>query len=220
MGTQPTGRAAEANDGASPDDSTRTASSQPAAILESWVDEHARYLFRYALPRVRDHHAAEELVQETFLAALRALESFDWESSPRTWLVGILRHKIMDLFRTRNRRGDRKAALPSESLDESDPEIDALFDDQGRWIRKPLQVEIDPAALLERADFWAVFEDCLGSLPELQAEVFSLRVMDDVKSNEICKVLSISSTNLWVLLHRARARLRACLETKWFESDS
>ncbi len=61
-----------------------------------------------------------------------------------------------------------------------------------------------------------VFEGCLGTLPELQAEVFSLRVMDDVKSEEICKVLSISSTNLWVLLHRARALLRACLEAKWF----
>jgi RNA polymerase sigma-70 factor (ECF subfamily) len=214
MDTHATGKSARTQDGASPGISTGAARSEPGAMIESWVDDHGGYLFRYALPRVRDHHAAEEVVQETFLAALKAWESFHSKSSPRTWLVGILRHKIMDLFRTRNRRGER------ESLDESDPAIDALFDGKGRWIRQPVQVEIDPAALQERADFWVVFEDCFGTLPELQAEAFSLRVMDDVKSDEICKVLSISSTNLWVLLHRARARLRACLETKWFESDS
>lgn len=182
-------------------------------IVESWVDEHADYLFRYALPRVRDHHAAEELVQETFLAALRAGESFRSKSSPRTWLVGILRHKIMDVFRARDRKGE------PESLDESDPAIDALFDGKGRWIKKPEHVEIDPAALQECADFWVVFEDCLGALPELQSQAFSFRVMDDIKSEEICKLLSISATNLWVTLHRARARLRTCLETKWFRSN-
>ncbi len=150
-------------------------------------------------------------MQETFLAALKALESFRSKSSPRTWLVGILRHKIMDLFRKQDRKRE------TESLDVSDPAIDSWFDQEGRWIKIPTNIEVDPVALQERADFWVVFEDCLGTLPELQVEAFSLRVMDDVKSEEICKVLSISSTNLWVLLHRARARLRACLETNWFD---
>ena len=211
MGTQPTGKTADAKDYASPGDTTGTALSKPSAMIESWVDEHAGYLFRYALPRVRDHHAAEELVQETFLAALNALTSFHSKSSPRTWLVGILRHKIMDLFRKQDRRRE------TESLDASDPEIDSWFDKAGRWIKAPTNIEVDPVALRERADFWVVFENCLGALPELQVEAFSLRVMDDVKSEEVCKVLSISSTNLWVLLHRARARLRACLEAKWFD---
>lgn len=182
--------------------------------MESWVDDHAGYLFRYALPRVRNHDHAEELVQETFLAALRSFDTFHATSSPRTWLVGILRHKIIDLFRKRDRTKER------ESLDERDAAIDSWFDGKGRWINAPAHVAFDPATQRDRADFWVVFEECLGTLPELQANAFSLRVMDDVESEEICKVLSISSTNLWVLLHRARARLRACIETKWFDSDS
>lgn len=214
MGTHPTGKFAAAEDGASRSMSTEAVRSEPAAIVESWVNEHGGYLFRYAFSRARDHHAAEELVQETFLAALGAFESFHSKSSPRTWLVGILRHKIMDLFR----KVDRKKE--TESLSASDPAIDSWFDSEGRWIKPPAPIEVDPAALRERADFWAVFEHCVGTLPELQANAFSLRVMDDVESEEICKVLSISSTNLWVLLHRARARLRSCLETKWFDLES
>ncbi len=211
MGTQPTGKTTGIKDGASPDESMGAAQSAPTEILESWVDEHAGYLFRYALPRVRDHHAAEELVQETFLAAMKTLDSFQSKSSPRTWLVGVLRHKIMDLFRKIDRKRE------TESLDVSDPAIDSWFDNKGRWIKAPEHIDVDPAALQERADFWVVFEGCLGALPELQADAFSLRIMDDVESKEVCKVLSISSTNLWVLLHRARARLRACLEAKWFD---
>ena len=209
-----TGKTARIKEDASREISTGAAQTEPAAILESWVDDHAGYLFRYALPRVRDHHAAEELVQETFLAALKAFESFHSKSSPRTWLVGILRHKIMDLFRKLDRRRE------TESLDEGDPTIDSWFDSKGGWIKPPAQIKADPAARQERADFWVVFEDCLSTLPEPQAEAFTLRVMDGVHSEEICKVLSISSTNLWVLLHRARARLRACLETKWFDWES
>ncbi len=120
----------------------------------------------------------------------------------------------MDLFRRRGR--ERK----TESLDVSDPTIDSWFDSQGKWIKSPASIEVDPVVLRERADFWIVFENCVGTLPELQAEAFSLRVIGDVKAEEICKVLSISSTDLWVLLHRARARLCLCLETEWFGSNS
>ena len=214
MGKQSTGKTAGAKDGASLSISTGSAPSEPAAIIESWVDDHAGYLFRYALPRVRDHHATEEVVQETFLAALKGSESFQSESSPRTWLVGILRHKILDLYRKLDRKRE------AESLDVSDPTIDSWFDSQGRWINAPEHIEVDPAALEQRADFWVVFENCLSALPAVQANAFTLRVMEDVRSEEVCKVLSISTTNLWVLLHRARARLRACLETNWFDSDS
>ena len=214
MDTHATGKNAKTEDAASRPTSTGAARSEPATMIDSWVDDHAAYLFRYALPRVRDHHAAEELVQETFLAAMKTLESCHSRASPRTWLVGILRHKILDLFRKHDRKRE------TESLDASDPAIDSWFDGKGRWIKAPEHIEVDPAALQERADFWLVFEDCLGRLSDLQAEAFSLRAMDDVKPEEVCKVLSISSTNLWVLLHRARARLRACLETTWFNSDS
>lgn len=187
---------------------------EPAHIIESWVDEHGDYLFRYALPRVRDRHVAEELVQETYLAALKAVESFRGDSSPRTWLVGLLRRKIADHYRKRSREGE------GESIDTTDPMIDAWFDDKGSWIKWPSRCEMDPAELLQRADFWVVLENCVQALPERLAAAFTLRMMEARESEEVCKVLSITTTNLWVALHRARARLRACLEANWFESEA
>ena len=170
MDTHATGKSAKTEDAARPT-STGAAQSEPAAMIDSWVDDHAAYLFRYALPRVRDHHAAEELVQETFLAAMKALGSFHSKSSPRTWLVGFLRHKILDLFRKRDRKRE------TETLDVSAPAIDSWFDSKGRWIKAPEHIEVDPAALEQRADFWVVFENCLSALPAVQANAFTFRVM-------------------------------------------
>ena len=182
--------------------------------VEAWVDEHADYLFRYALPRVRDHHAAEDVIQETFLAALKSAHEFRGDSSPRTWLVGLLRRKIADHYRKRYREGE------GEFIDATDPTIDSWFNEKGRWIAWPKRCEMDPAALHEKAAFWRAFENCLQALPGRLAEAFTLRVVDQRKPDEVCKVLSITPTNLWVTLHRARARLRACLEANWFHSEA
>ena len=183
-------------------------------VVEAWVDEHADYLFRYALPRLRDRHITEDVIQETFLAALTAAEGFRGDSSPRTWLVGLLRRKIADHYRKRYREGE------GESIDATDPTIDAWFDEKGSWIVGPKRCEIDPAELQQRADFWNVLQSCLQALPDRLAEAFTLRVVDSWKPDEVCKVLSITPTNLWVALHRARARLRACLEANWFQSGA
>ena len=206
------GKNARTEDRASQSGSTGAVVSDPTAILESWVDEHADYLFRYALPRLRDRHVAEEVLQETFLAALRSVAKFRGDSSPRTWLVGLLRRKIADHYRKRYREGE------GESIDTTDPTIDAWFDEKGSWVTQPKRCEIDPAELQERADFWTVLQGCLQALPDRLAEAFTLRVVDNRKPDEVCKVLSITPTNLWVALHRARARLRACLEANWFET--
>ncbi len=214
MGKQATDKATSTQDRASLDDATGTARPEPATIVETWVDEHGDYLFGYVLPRVRDRHLAEELVQETFLAAIKAVKSFRGDSSPRTWLVGLLRRKIADHYRKRSRE------LEGESIDTTDPMIDAWFDNKGAWIRWPSRCEMDPAELRERAEFWVVLENCVQALPERLAEAFTLRMMDDREPDEVCKVLSITPTNLWVILHRARARLRACLESNWFNSKS
>ena len=198
---------------ASQDTTTEAGRTDCTRTVEAWVDEHSHYLFQFALPRVPDRHAAEEIVQETFLAALNGIESFRGDASPRTWLVAVLRRKIADYYRKHTRDWD------TNSIDISDPTIDAWFDQNGSWIRKPSCQEIDPAELQERADFWVVFEKCLRALPGRLAETFSLRVVDDRAPDEVCKVLSITPTNLWVALHRARARLRACLEAHWFQSE-
>ncbi len=182
--------------------------------IEAWVDEHADFLFRYALPRLRDLHATEEVLQETFLAALKSADSFRGDSSPRTWLVGLLRRKIADHYRKRYREGE------GESIDATDPTIDAWFNEKRRWITWPKRCEMDPAAHHENGAFWRAFESCLKALPERLADAFTLRVVDDREPEEVCKVLSITPTNLWVALHRARARLRACLEANWFGSDA
>ncbi len=183
-------------------------------VVEAWVDEHADYLFRYALPRLRDRHVTEEVLQETFLAALKSVDKFRGDSSPRTWLVGLLRRKIADHYRKRYREGE------GESIDTTDPTIDAWFDEKGSWIVLPKRCELDPAELQQKADFWKAFEGCIQALPERLAEAFTLRVVDNRKPDEVCKVLSITPTNLWVALHRARARLRACLEANWFQSGA
>ena len=183
------------------------------ATVESWVDKHANDLFRFASLRVRDSLVAEDLVQETFLAALKGFDSFRGDSSPRTWLIGLLRHKIADHFRRLNRQ--RRVEDAS-----TDAAIDAWFDHKGAWINKPDPHSLDPLLLSQRADFWAVFKKCFHALPDRIGQAFSLRVLDDMKPDEVCKVLSLSSTNLWVMLHRARARLRACLEADWFQREA
>lgn len=179
---------------------------------EAWVEVHGDVLFRYAAARVRDDAAAEDLVQETLLAALEAREGFRGDSSERTWLIGILRHKIVDHLR----RMARDPLVAGEGLDAPGEGIESMFKQDGTWARPPGAWGADPAALAEREEFWAVLRACLKALPNRLGQVFALRMMDAADPQEVCKALDVSATNLWVMLHRARARLRACLETHWF----
>lgn len=182
-----------------------------------WVDEHGDYLFKYALFRLRDQSAAEDVVQETFLAALKAYEKFEGRGSERTWLTGILKHKIIDHFR----RASREIAVGEDS-DEA-PEHREFFERpdpwNGHWNPNyaPADWRVSQAELLERSDFWKVFGECLDPLPKRTASAFSLREIDGLTSEEICQILSITVNNLWVMLHRARLHLRNCLERNWFK---
>jgi RNA polymerase sigma-70 factor (TIGR02943 family) len=174
-----------------------------------WVDNHGDVLFRYALLRLRDSPAAEEVVQETFLAALKSRDSFSGRSSERTWLVGILKHKIVDYIRRRIREH------PAAEADTSDFNTEEPFDGAGRWKTGPARWRTDPAVAREMSEFQQVFNTCMENLPERQADAFTLREMEELSSEEICKVLGISETNLWVMLHRARQRLRGCIDEEW-----
>jgi len=175
-----------------------------------WVDAHGDILFRFALVRVRDRTLAEDLVQETLLAAFRGRDSFSGRSSERTWLVGILKNKIADHFRRSARESSRDEQLLREALG------DTPFDGKGHWRAGPSDWGTDPAALARQAGFLDQFRRCLSELPGTQAGAFTLREVDGLGTQEICKILEISETNLWVILHRARMRLRACLEANWF----
>lgn len=179
---------------------------------EQWVVRYGDYLFRYARFRVWDHRAAEDLVQETLLAALQAQAHFAGQSSERTWLVAILKHKILDHFR---KAGRERLVYQDEGLNGT-PED--LFDDAGHWksgMDGPKEWGANPSLILERKEFWDVLQRCLSELPSRMASAFSLREIDDLPSEEICKVLNISATNLGVMLHRARGRLRRCLEIRF-----
>jgi RNA polymerase sigma-70 factor (TIGR02943 family) len=177
---------------------------------ERWVDEHADYLYRFALARVGAPEAAEDLVQETLLAALEAAPSFAGRSSERTWLTGILKNKLVDRLRQTQR-----ARLVAD-LGRPDDFVDGLYDRAGHWKAGPREWEGDPARALERREFWEAFRHCHAHLPDRMREVFSLRHLDGVPGPEVCRVLGISATNLWALLHRARVRLWRCLDRTGF----
>jgi len=193
-------------------------SSQPTAATgpEQWVDAYADVLYRYAVSRVGRPHLAEDLVQDTLLAAIQAQRSFRGDSQERTWLIGILRHKVLDHFRSAKTR--RETQLGQDD-DGGGDVFDSWFNEKGGWKAPPGQWTPDGQQLLESHEFWGVFHDCMTNLPDRPRQVFTMKVMDDQASAEVCKELKITSTNLWVVLHRARALLRACLEKHWFTGD-
>ncbi|HYE72150.1 MAG TPA: sigma-70 family RNA polymerase sigma factor [Blastocatellia bacterium] len=185
---------------------------------EAWVDLHGDALFRYALLRLRDRSAAEEVVQETFLAALNSYEKFSGHSSERTWLIGILKHKITDHFR----RTSRFMPLVQDERDEISSANDRVFFTTGEWVDHwhnetgPCDWNATPETALVQTEFRQRLRSCLSALPERLAAAFALREIEGLSSEEVCKVLEITSTNLWVMLHRARAQLRLCIEMHWF----
>lgn len=180
---------------------------------EQWVDAHGDYLYRYALLRLRNASWAEDAVQETFVAALKARERFSGQSTERTWLTGILKHKIADLFRKRQRE------IAASELSSEDEEVDRLFDEKGKWIEALAEWKRTPAEKLEQVEFWNVLKDCLSKLPERHAQAFMLRSIEGFESAEVCNIMEITATNLGAILHRARMRLRNCLEINWFKDS-
>lgn len=179
---------------------------------ELWLDEHGSALYRYALARVRDQHKAEELVQETLVAALQARERFAGTASLRTWLIGILKHKMLDQFRREARQVSLQDTAPDG--DEEPSPIEDNFTPDGRWSTR-LTHWGNPEQALEDSQFWTVLQYCLDHLPERLARLFLLREVMEEGTKEICKELAITPTNLWTMLYRARLGLRQCLDRNW-----
>jgi RNA polymerase sigma-70 factor (ECF subfamily) len=187
-----------------------------AAIIddpESWVDDYGDFLYRFALSRVKDPDVAEDLVQETFLAALRSRESFKGRSAGRTWLIAILKHKIVDYIRKKIREPS------SDKIEALTGLVDSNFDESGKWQVRPRKWSINPAKIYEQKEFFAVLYHCLAELPERLAEAFMLREMDGLGTTEVCKALDITATNSWVMLYRARMSLQRCLEDRWLGAE-
>ena len=174
-----------------------------AATASDWLEKHGDYLFNFAIGQVRDEHVAEDLVQETFLAALKARDSFQGQSSDRTWLVGILRHKICDHLRRVTRH--RAVYVQPDAERTNDNEA---WDEATLWLHESAADCTHPARRMELGEFREALEMALGQLPPRVAEVFKLYEMEEQSNPEICKKLNISESNLWVMLHRARKQLR------------
>lgn len=181
---------------------------QPDLDPERWLADHGDVLYRFALSRLRDPQTTEDLVQDTFLAALKGAESFSGRAQERTWLIGILKHKIIDHFRK------HKRMFLSEDLEMKEQDPGAFLDRKGEWTIGQSAWITDPQEAFRRKEIWKILEECLEQLPERQKAVYILREVQEQRAEDICKELDISPSNLWVTLHRARLQLRTCLAGK------
>jgi len=175
------------------------------------LEKHRPVLFRFAMLQLRNQAQAEDAVQETLVAAIQGAASFAGKSSVRTWLVGILKHKIIDHIR----RASRVQALDVPDAETSLEDFDVLYKEDGHYANMPAEWG-DPEAALSQRKFFETLERCLEGLPKNTARVFMMREVMGLETGEICKELAITATNCWVLLYRARMGLRACLEERWF----
>ncbi len=183
---------------------------KPAHFAMDWLQAYGDRLYSYAVARVSgDQAVAEDLVQETLLAAIKAYPRFKGESTLETWLIGILRRKVIDRYRKASRRLEADGAEHGESSD-------GLFDSRGSLV-DVIKWKGATSEQVQSAEFREVFDSCLAELNPPLAEAFTLCVMDQLSTEEACSILGITSTNLSVRLHRARVRLRKLLQSRWFE---
>jgi RNA polymerase sigma-70 factor (ECF subfamily) len=174
-----------------------------------WISNYADLLYAYTMARVNDSGLAEDIVQETFLSAWKAKESFKGEASEKSWLYAICKNKIVDYYRKKARDIVQPVADSSDS--------DNYFDEVEHWTgdTAPGSWGIDYQQTINDKEFYSVLEGCKKKLQQLQQSVFVMKYMEDLDSAEICKALGITASNYWVLIHRAKLQLRACLEKNW-----
>ncbi len=180
----------------------------------TWVEQHGDVLFRYAISRVRDASIAEDVVQDSLLAALEGRNRFSGQSDERTWLISILKHKIIDHFR----RTSREAVNDIDPIElAEDPDFRHSSRRPGTWEAgaRPDDWSVTPDNALENKEFREFFQRCLDNLAPHLAVIFVLREMEELSAEKICNVLNITATNLRVMIYRARKGLRKCLEVSW-----
>jgi len=175
-----------------------------------WVDNHADYLYAYAISRISDDEQARDLVQEVFLAALEKADKFEGKSSERTWLTAILKNKIIDIYRKRS-SGLNNAVKVAEKEQED------FFYEDGHWREEhwPKELGFEDNDPLHNKEFNHVLQRCMKKLPELWLAVFTMKHMEDEPTENICAELKVSSANFWVIIHRTKLNLRACLQKNW-----
>ncbi|MGY5848679.1 sigma-70 family RNA polymerase sigma factor [Salegentibacter sp. HM20] len=173
-----------------------------------WVEKYADYLFNFAIARVNDREVAKDLVSETFLAGLNSAANFEGKATERTWLVSILKRKIIDHYRKINSQKGQAEV----KINYGDAEND------GDWLEEQVADVFDRTAEdeMENTELGLAILECLDTINEKHAAIFKMKTIDEAETEAVCNEFNISPSNLWVIIHRARTALAACLEKKWF----
>jgi len=180
-----------------------------------WVDEYSEEFFRFAIYRVKNREVAEDLVQETFLSALKSLKNFRGDCPEKSWLYNILRNKIIDHFRKKTNQEVKQSSAAIETDDSFFMQYFKKGGQQWNSEAAPENWDIAVDKILERQEFMHFLMLCISLLPDTWAKVFSLKNMEDLSTKEICKELNITASNLWTIIHRSKLQLRGCLEKHW-----
>lgn len=176
----------------------------------TWIDKYSDYLYNYTISRVSDREIAQDLVQDTFLAGLKSMKNFKGESSERTWLISILKRKIIDHYRKINsKKGKAEIRISYNSDTET----------EGDWLEERVADSFEKNAedTMQNTELGEAIMDCLSKLPQKQAQVFTMKTIEGLDTEVICNELNITASNLWVIIHRARTSMAACLNENWFE---
>ena len=176
---------------------------------DKWIERYSDYLFNYTISRVNDREMAQDLVQDTFFAGLKSMRNFKGEASERTWLVSILKRKIIDHYRKINSaKGQAEVKMKFGGDDE----------ENGNWLEQRVADPFDRTAEddLENTELGLAIHKCIDKLTPKQAKVFKMKTLLGYDTEAICNELDITASNLWVIIHRARTALAGCLEDNWF----
>ncbi|MFT5214960.1 MAG: RNA polymerase sigma-70 factor (TIGR02943 family) [Glaciecola sp.] len=174
-----------------------------------WIDLYSDYLFNYTITRVKDRETAQDLIQETFFAGLKSMKNFKGEASERTWLISILKRKIIDHYRKINSNKGKAEVRMNFNFD---------GENEGDWLEERVADPFDKTAedTLENTELGLAIHNCISKLPSKQAQVFKMKTLLGYETETICNELGITASNLWVIIHRARTALASCMEEKWF----
>ena len=178
---------------------------------DKWIDNYADYMYNYAIVRVNNSDLAKDLVQDTFFAGLKSAKNFQGKSTERTWLISILKRKIIDYYRKINSKKGQ-AEVRMNFYDDGENE--------GNWLeeRVPQSWDNQSEKTIENEELKSQLDSCIDALPEKYAMVFRMKTIQEFETEEICKELDITASNLWVIIHRARTQLRKCMEDNWFNN--
>jgi len=181
----------------------------------TWIEDYGNYLLNFAMSRVYDQVVAEDLVQETFLSGVKAKDTFLGKSSVKTWLTSILKRKIIDYYR-KNSRNKEDKLLDDDNTFQREGILKGHWEDG----HLPNNWQMKDDAALETKEFYGILSNCLSKLPQKMAATFTMKELEDYTTDEVCKELDITTSNLWVLMHRAKVQLRECIEKNWFLPDN